>query len=66
MSAREGGEVRVEIGGVVVPASYRGGDLAARIEREIADRRFGPGNDPVVTAIAARLIDAIDKTKETR
>lgn len=65
MSANErGGETRFEIGSIVVPASFDANDLGARIEREIADRRFGAGSDPFVTAIAARLQSAIESTED--
>jgi hypothetical protein len=67
MSGRDGQEeLRVEIGSIVVPASYDARDLAARIEREIADRRFGPGTDPLVAAIAAQLSPAIDAIRDSR
>jgi hypothetical protein len=57
-------DVRLEIGSITIPASYDARDLAARIEREIADRRFGPGRDPIVSAIAARLASAIDSVED--
>ena len=65
MSANErGGEIRFEIGSIVVPPSFAADDLAARIEREIADHRFGPGSDPLVTEIANRLHSAIEATED--
>ena len=65
MSARdEGGEIRLEIGRIVVPASAGAHDLAARIEREIAGRRFGPGSDPLAAQIASRLLSAIESTED--
>jgi hypothetical protein len=66
--SKRGGEnaLSLEIGSIVIPASYDARDLAARVEREIADRRFGPGRDPVVSAIAARLTSAIESVEELR
>ena len=67
MSANErGGEIRLDIGSIVVPPSLGVDDLAERIEREIADRRFGPGSDPVVAQIATRLYGAIESTEDAR
>jgi hypothetical protein len=56
-------ELRVAIGSLVVPASYDARDLAVRIEREIAGLRFGPGRDPLVTAIATRVVAALDASE---
>lgn len=64
MSADGRGGVRLEIGTVVVPAGHDANDLAARVEREIADRRFGPGRDPLVAAIAARVAAALDSMED--
>jgi hypothetical protein len=57
-------DLRVDIGSITLPASYDARDLATRIEREIADRRFGPGRDPVVTALAARLASAVESMED--
>jgi hypothetical protein len=57
-------ELTVQIGELVVPASYDPRDLAARLEREIAGRRFGPGPDPVIAALATRLLEALDDAEE--
>lgn len=56
--------LQLEIGSIALPASYDATNLAARIERAIADRRLGPGGDPVVTAIAARVLAALDTVEE--
>jgi hypothetical protein len=63
-----GGErgVRLEIGTIVVPAGHDATDLAARVEREIAERRFGPGRDPLAAAIAARITAALDAAEDLR
>lgn len=53
-------KIAVTISNLTVPASQNATDLSARIEKEIADRRFGPGNDPLVTALATRIMDAVD------
>jgi hypothetical protein len=39
--------------------------LPENLAREIADRRFGPGPDPIVTQIAAHIVDAIERVKES-
>jgi hypothetical protein len=58
-------ELTLQIGALVVPDSYDPRDFAARLEREIADRRFGPGRDPVIAALATRLMEALDAAEET-
>ena len=59
-------DVTLHIGDLVLPASYDPRDFAARLEAEIAGRRFGPGPDPVVAAVATRLLKALDAAEETR
>jgi hypothetical protein len=65
MSVGEGGELIVSIDRIVVEGGFDAADLGARIEREIAERRFGPGREPVVTTIAARLVAALEAAGET-
>ncbi|HTJ25707.1 MAG TPA: hypothetical protein VMA36_06025 [Candidatus Limnocylindria bacterium] len=57
-------ELVIEIGSLVVDGAVDARELGARLEREIADRRFGPGRDPFVAAIAARLVAALDDAGE--
>lgn len=56
----------LSIGNVRIPAGAHSHDLAGRIEREIADRAFGRGSDPLVTSIADHVLGAIEasNTKE--
>jgi hypothetical protein len=58
-------DVRVNIQKLVLPPGHNVADFASRIEREIADRRFGPGTDPQITAIAARIVEQLASTKES-
>jgi len=57
-------DIRIEISKLVLPAGHDAADVASRIEREIADRRFGPGTDPHITAIAGRIIETLASSKE--
>jgi hypothetical protein len=58
--------ITLHIGELVLPASYDARDFAQRLEREIAERAGGPGPDPVVAALATRLLEALERTEETR
>ena len=58
--------VTVAIDRLVVHDPHDVRDLGVRIEREIADRRFGPGRDPLVTAIATRVVAALESIREVR
>jgi hypothetical protein len=58
-------EFTLHIGELVLPASYDARDFAGRLEREIAGRAFGPGPDPVVAALATRLLEALDHAENT-
>ena len=58
------GDVDVAVLRAVLPSSYERAGLSQRIEREIADRRFGPGRDPIVTAIVDSIIEAVTKGEQ--
>jgi len=59
-------DLRLQIGTIVVPAGHDATDLAARVEREIAGRRFGPSGDSLAAAIAARITAALETTEDVR
>lgn len=58
--------ITLHIGELVLPESYDARDFAARLEQEIAERGGGPGSDPVVAALATRLLEALERAEETR